>query len=41
VTHLELYRLRGHLDPAPPRDLSFPSFSRFVFPAVEPIPTRR
>jgi hypothetical protein len=41
VSRLELYRLRGDLAQAPPRDLTFPSFSRFVFPAVEPVPSRR
>jgi hypothetical protein len=41
VSRLDLYRFRGNLEPAAPRDLSFPSFSRSVFPAVEPIPTRR
>jgi hypothetical protein len=41
VTRLEIYRYRGELAPAQPRDMSFPSYSRFVFPTVEPVPSRR
>jgi hypothetical protein len=40
VHHIDLYRVVGDLQPPPPRDLTFPSFSDRVFRDVSPIPTR-
>lgn len=37
VTRIDLYRFTLPLEPAPPLDLSFPSFSSRVFRGVEPI----
>jgi glycosyltransferase involved in cell wall biosynthesis len=40
VTRVDLYRVTVPVDPAPPMDLQFPSFSRRVFRGIEPIGTR-
>ncbi|MGH9387197.1 MAG: glycosyltransferase [Vicinamibacterales bacterium] len=41
TTRVDLYRFMEPLDPAPPVDLQFPSFSALVFRGVEPIKGRR
>ncbi|MGE0815646.1 MAG: hypothetical protein AB7O28_19765 [Vicinamibacterales bacterium] len=41
VRRIDLYRFLPDLQPAPPVDLTFPSFTARVFPGVEPIPARR
>lgn len=37
VTRIDLYRINGPLEPAPPMDLMFPSFSSRVFRGVQPV----
>jgi hypothetical protein len=41
VARVDLFRFLLPLDPPPPIDLVFPSFSARVFPGVEPIRSRR
>ena len=37
ITRIDLYRLDGPLDPAPPMELMFPSFTSRVFRDVRPV----
>ncbi|MEZ5293354.1 MAG: hypothetical protein R2745_19890 [Vicinamibacterales bacterium] len=41
VRRIDLYRFLPELQPAPPVDLTFPSFTTRVLPGVAPIPARR